>query len=146
MHRTGSFYALLMCGLLDATTEWIGGRQKEREKTIRNGIRSSRLSTCCHFRLLAVCVYRYTAIGFFFFSSSSHIESVNENYQLEHESVIGLGKKKYGVYINADSSTANGFILLLSLFLTLKRAEHRIDVTKGTFNAIHCDLTVATFD
>lgn len=26
------------------------------------------------------------------------------------------------------------------------RAEHRIDVTKGTFNAIHCDLTVATLD
>lgn len=72
MHRTGSFYALLMCGLLDATTEWIGGRQKEREKTIRNGIRSSRLSTCCHFRLLAVCVYRYTAIGFFFFVFFSH--------------------------------------------------------------------------
>lgn len=119
MHRTGSFYALLMCGLLNATTEWIGGDRKRMKEKERLEMALDPVdwvlvvtSDCWLFvyidTLSLDCIF-----SFVFFSHWISQQKLSTWARICYRF---RERKKYGIYINANSSTANGFILPLYLF------------------------------
>lgn len=69
--------------------------EREKKRPIRNGIRSSRLSTCCLFKLDSLSIPIYSDVEKNFLSLTHIVNSANEIINLSTKSVIGL--EKYGV-------------------------------------------------